>query len=248
MYDIKPLEDEWKKYNNKKRKPIYLTVLLLIGIGIGVFILFNVKEISLPEFNTTRNIVSKVDTRSSVLLEDKLTTLQIKKSELIEDIKPPVKMNVEVSKEETIPELPIVENIPILEEVKKKRITKKVYKKQVSKKIKVDAPRKKMHLNIIESSSVSAYKDVEKRFYESHDADDSLFLAKSYFRKGNYKKAEYWALQTNKVNKYIDESWLIFVKAKVKLGRKNEAIRVLTNYVKMSDSSKAKNLLLRLKN
>jgi len=111
----------------------------------------------------------------------------------------------------------------------------------------IKKPRKKMHLNIVESSSVSAYKDVERRFYQSHDTDDSLFLAKSYFRKGNYNKSEFWALQTNKVNSNIEESWLIFAKSKVELGRTNEAIRILTNYVKRSHSSAANNLLNALK-
>ncbi len=248
MYDIKPLEDEWTKYNNKKRKPIYVGVLLFAGMVVAVLTFYNLKEFSLPDFTINQSVVSDIDTSNRVLLEGKLTTLEINEPEVIENIKPPVEINVEKKIEESIPTLPIVENIPILEEVKKKKNTIIAYKKPISKKIQSDAPRKKMHLNIIESSSVSAYKDVEKRFYESHDSDDSLFLAKSYFRKGNYKKAEYWALQTNKVNKYIDESWLIFAKAKVKLGRKNEAIRLLTDYVKMSDSSEAKNLLLKLKN
>ena len=111
----------------------------------------------------------------------------------------------------------------------------------------IEEPRKKMHLDIIETTSVSAYKDVAKRFHQSHDTDDSLFLAKSYYRKGNYKKAEYWALQTNKVNDNIEESWLIFVSSKVKLGHKNEAIRILTTYIKRSNSAEARSLLYKIK-
>ena len=124
----------------------------------------------------------------------------------------------------------IVEDIPIPENVKT-----------------IKEPKVKMHLNIIETTSLSAYKDVAKRFNQSHDTDDSLFLAKSYYRKGNYKKAEYWALQTNKVNENIEESWLIFAKSKVKLGRKNEAIRILTVYIKKSNSVEAKSLLDKIK-
>ena len=104
-----------------------------------------------------------------------------------------------------------------------------------------------MHLNIVETSSVSAYKDVAKRFKQTHDTDDSLFLARSYYRKGNYKKAEYWSLQTNKINRNIEESWLIFAKSKVKLGRKNEAIDILTKYIKKSNSAEGKSLLNKIK-
>jgi tetratricopeptide (TPR) repeat protein len=107
----------------------------------------------------------------------------------------------------------------------------------------VEKPHKKIHLNIIETTNVNAYKDVAARFRQSHETDDSLFLAKAYYRKGNYKKAEYWALQTNKVNGNIEETWLIFIKSKVKLGHKNEAIRILTEYVKRSNSPQARILL-----
>jgi tetratricopeptide (TPR) repeat protein len=137
---------------------------------------------------------------------------------------------------EIVEELPIEEKSPQLQQpvVKEEPVVEK-------------RPRKKMHLNIIETSSVSAYKDVAERFRQSHEVDDSLFLAKAYFRKGNYKKAEYWALQTNKVNENIEESWLIFAKSKVKQGKRNEAIRVLTAYVKRSKSQQAKHLLEKIK-
>jgi len=36
--------------------------------------------------------------------------------------------------------------------------------------------------------------------------DDSLFLASNYYKKGAYKKAVYWALQTNKIDKNIEET------------------------------------------
>ena len=102
---------------------------------------------------------------------------------------------------------------------------------------------KKVDLHIVKTSSSIAYREVERRFLQSHDTEDALFLAKSYYAKGNYVKAEYWALEANKVDDNIEESWLIFVKSKVKLGHKNEAIRILTEYVKRSNSPQARILL-----
>ncbi|MBD3791755.1 MAG: CDC27 family protein [Campylobacterales bacterium] len=104
-----------------------------------------------------------------------------------------------------------------------------------------------MHLDILETSSVTAYKDVESRFYQTHDTDDSLFLAKSYFNRGEYKKAEYWALQTNKVDNTIEESWLLFAHAKAKLGQKQDAIKVLKSYIAKTNSIEAKRLLEQIK-
>ncbi len=251
MYDIKPLEEEWKKYHRKKRRPVYLFFFLLLGLLGGIFAFLNVKEFKIPNFSTQNSSKQSSDITTAkggeVLLNDALYTLQVNKVEVIENIKPPVQMKVARNTVEPAPTLPIVDNIPVLEIIEKPKPRKKPKKVARKPKIIKDKPRKKMHLNIIESSSVSAYKDVEKRFYESRDTDDSLFLAKSYYRKGKYKKAEYWALQTNKVNSNIEESWIIFAQSKLKLGRRNEAISLLTNYLKRSNSNRIRSLLYKLK-
>jgi len=108
--------------------------------------------------------------------------------------------------------------------------------------------KKKLHIEVIDvSKKKSSFKEIEKRFRMGHDIDDSLFLAKSYYQRKNYKKAEYWALQTNKVNENIEESWLIFAKAKAKQGHKNEAIRILNAYINRTHSIEAKVLLDKIK-
>ena len=108
--------------------------------------------------------------------------------------------------------------------------------------------RKKIHLDIIETSAVSAYKDVEKRFLISHDVDDALFLAKSYYKKGNYKKAEYWAYETNKLNENNTASLFIFIKSKIKLGKKEEGLSMLRTYIKKTNDEDARALLSEIEN
>jgi hypothetical protein len=61
-----------------------------------------------------------------------------------------------------------------------------------------------------------------------------------------YKKAEYWALQTNRINEKIEDSWLIFATAKAKQGKKNEAMKVLRAYIDKTDSVRAKELYGRI--
>ncbi len=244
MYDIKPLEEEWKRYKKKKMRPWYVLFAVIFSIILIPIVFLNYNNMTFPEFNIKSNIKKDTDVFTTVLLIDKpLTELETKKVEIsdsnidIRELKPIV---AEISHKGTVEIL--VEDLPISDDI---QILKKP---KVNKKIKiVEKPRKKMHLNIIETSSVSAYKDVAKRFKQSHDTDDSLFLAQSYYKRGNYKKAEYWSLQTNKVNKKIDESWLIFVKSKVKLGHKNEAEQILISYIKKSNSTAAKNLLYKIK-
>ena len=247
MYDIKPLEEDWKKYRKKKLKPWYILIFSIVIILIISMIVFNNKEAYIVAFeasadknkvvsaeeNTSKSdstIQVAKNTKSSVLLNRALDTLEEKEKEV-----PIVEEDISVDSP-----VDMISDIPILQE-KRQMITSEEEEM-------VDMPRKKMHLNIIETSSITAYEDVEKRFLQSHDVDDSLFLAKAYYDKGNYRKAEYWSLQTNKLDGNIEESLFIFVKSKFKLGQRNEAIRILTTYIKKSNSSEAISLLTRMKN
>jgi len=232
MYDIRPLEEEWKKYQRKKRQPWYmLAVVLVLVLAVSVIGL-NFKGQFLSIFVSK----SKTEKRLTEKVVKEKNQSTIPKHE-IETVKAPVKVVIEQNDSmEIVEELPIKEN--------RIEIKKPVVRVEAQPEAK---HRKKMHLNIIETSSVSAYKDVAERFRQSHETDDSLFLAKAYYKKGNYKKAEYWALQTNKVNENIEESWMIFARSKIKQGKRNEAVRVLSAYVKRSNSLQAKHLLEKIK-
>ena len=238
MYDIKPLEGEWKKYRKKKLKPWLILVSgILIVLSVSVFIVLTNTKIDFSKFDTSfmtasntssteekKIDISKRKVISNVLVNDALNKLEIEKS-VMDNVN-----NAANDSTNTFVDIPILDG--------KQENT--VGSRQKS--------RAKVHLDIMETSSVTAYKDVEKRFAKSHDVDDSLFLARSYYKKGNYKKSEYWALETNKVDANIEESMMIFVKSKIKLGRKNEAISILKSYLKKSNSQEAINLLYRIEN
>ena len=239
MYDIRPLEEEWKKYNKKKRRPWFVLLFSILIILLLSLTFLNYKEIDFLEFYDKSKSETVINESTALLIDKALTTLETKRPKVSEILQTTETKSMKVTSNEN-GSIEIIDELPISEDaktIKKPKLNIEVEEK----------PRKKMHLDIIETSSVSAYKDVAKRFAQSHDTDDSLFLAKSYYRKGNYKKAEYWALQTNKVNDNIEESWLIFAKSKVKQGQKNEAISILTTYIKKSNSLQAKNLLNKIK-
>lgn len=235
MYDIKPLEEEWKKYRRKKRRPWFVLIFSIVFILLVSLTFLNYKEIDLLKLNDGSRPERVANSPAAVLAEHTAAAKKTKASEVSEITKTgALIVDSENGSMEIVEDLPIAEDVETIKEPGVKIKT-------------VEKPRKKMHLDIIESTSVSAYKDVQRRFEQSHDTDDSLFLAKSYYSQRNYQKAEYWALQTNKVNENIEESWLIFAKSKVKLGRKNEAIHILTNYIKKSNSTEAQNLLNKIK-
>jgi len=51
MYDIKPLEEEWKKYKKKKRKPWFVFIFSIFLILLISFSFLNYKEIDFLKFN-----------------------------------------------------------------------------------------------------------------------------------------------------------------------------------------------------
>lgn len=240
MYDIGHLESEWKKYRRKKLRAWYIFFFILLLLIVAVLFFLNAPKIDfttekgyfqsskepsdVQENPIGRLVPEENNMKSAVLVDSALERLELEKT-AIEAVNKPVDDSPD-----------ILVDIPLLEDSKESMDTG------------IPKRRKKVHLEIIESTSATAYKDVENRFHQSHNIDDALFLAKSYYKNGNYKKAEYWALQANRLDETMEESLLIFVKSKVKLGNKNEAISILTSYVKKSDSQEAKKLLFQIEN
>ncbi|MCF6244724.1 MAG: CDC27 family protein [Sulfurovum sp.] len=234
MYDLKPLEEEWKIYHKKKKYPLYMGIfsgfLLTTAIStLFYFDMFNKNYLNknILKVETNHSIALNYNDKTKIEIDKNTSNQHANNTELNTTIKDVENHN---------PVESIVENIPILDEGRENTNNEKSMKYS-----------KKLNINILESSSLEAYKDVEKRFFKSRDIDDSLFLAKNYYRNAKYKKAEFWSLQTNKINSTIDESWIIFAESKVKLGQKNEAINILTDYVKRTGSEKAENTLLKIK-
>lgn len=240
MYDIQQLENEWKKYRKKKLKPWYIGALTFIALSL-LFVFFVVNEkvdfnTIKSYFQTSKDSVSyevssnfQKQSKSSILINEALDRLETKERILKESM-------ITVTDKPVKKPMNILVDIPVLDGTE--NFAAQAY----------DPNKPKVNLDIVETSNVTAYKDVEKRFRESHEIDDALFLARSYYEKGDYKKSEYWALETNKLDEKSEESLFIFVKSKAKLGRSNEAISILTDYIKMSNSQEGKKLLYQIEN
>lgn len=221
MYDIKLLEAQWKKYQRKKRRPLYIfSVLILVLLAAAVSVL-NYRENEIFNIDFDLNVTNPLENNKpkaayNFLLDTPITVLEVKTKVVLES-----NDSDEPFTDERTEDFPLNEN-------------------------KVRGNKPKINIEVIDTNSVSVYADVASRFHQSHDTDDSLFLAKSYYNRGNYEKAEYWALQTNKVNVNIEESWIIFSKAKVKQGKKKEAIRILKTYINRTNSVAANKLLYKI--
>ena len=120
---------------------------------------------------------------------------------------------------------------PKEEKTPQKAIKQKSIKKTpevIKKEVIVAAP----ETEIVEDSTISikrqnTHEDIQhviKRFKKSNNPALSLFVAKKYYELENYNAAYNYALITNELNNDIEESWIIFTKSLVKLGKKDKAI------------------------
>ena len=239
MYDIKPLEEEWSRYRRKKMRPWYMLLIVFLILSLLTFVFFNNKDLILTKFGYTEQNLTQKSKKSlevrKILLDNAFTTLQIKEKE--KEIQ-----NEDLNNESEKITTEVIDDPMRYQHPNAKKVFIQV--SEPEKKEEIDEkPKKRVHLDIIQTTALNAHGDVKKRFLDTKDTEDSLFLARSYYEKGDNKKAIYWALQTNKINSNIEESWLIFVKAKARSGNKKEARRILISYIKRTNSFAAKILL-----
>lgn len=97
------------------------------------------------------------------------------------------------------------------------------------------------------STSTDYLEIMKDKFEKSKNPREAVLLAKAYYKEGQYLDAEQWALTANKLNNGLEESWLIFAKSKVKLDKRDEAIKILASYYKRSSSIEAKKLIGQIK-
>jgi two-component SAPR family response regulator len=98
-------------------------------------------------------------------------------------------------------------------------------------------------LSINRNESKINIEDLKLRFKETSNANLGLFIARYYYDHGDYNEAYNYALKTNTMNSRIDESWIIFSKSLVKLGKTDQAKKTLQLYLSQSNSESAKALL-----
>jgi tetratricopeptide (TPR) repeat protein len=120
-----------------------------------------------------------------------------------------------------------------------------VHKAPIVKKVK---PKKKIFI----SSEVSSKKSdslsfIKKKFYATNSSKFSIKLAKKFYELKSYKKALKWVLITNEIDSKSEDSWLMFAKVKDKMGKPNDAITALNQYLKQNSSTRVKKLLIDLK-
>ena len=101
---------------------------------------------------------------------------------------------------------------------------------------------------IISSKKIDKLKYLKERYNETGRAFYAILISKEYYKKRLYFKSLLWATTANSIDSSSEESWIMFAKNKVKLGKRGDAINALSAYLKVNNSKKIKILLTNIKN
>ena len=264
MLNINELEYRWMRYKIKSYIP-HFTILLSLTVIILISINFftNNKDNNtstdiqlqkeLPIIETTLVKTSPTDIIKKRVQEEK-KTLQVKPHRYKEN------SQLEKKKVNLAPSLDFMkkmqnsvqpyyktENSSIRQEdVKPKRLKEKV---ETNREIyEVESSFNQEHkVQIRRKNTQNDISQVIKRFEKNNNPVLSLFVAKKYYEIGKYRDSYDYALKTNNLDKNIDQSWIIFSKSLVKMGKKDRAIKTLKTYIKYSHSINAQTLLNEIK-
>jgi tetratricopeptide (TPR) repeat protein len=265
MYDIPELEKKWRKYKrNKIKKPLMIVAIATVTIlGVGALVTTYVlnkqtdkkteQKVEVVAQKETPVAVKKVKQTNQQVNEQAIIIKKIPNStqataatangnqntnsNIVNAQDNSANALIDISKAEIVQP-----NVPG-DEIRMIGFTKKEKNKVKKKYTDIIIP-KQAEIDIEEREKIAELKD---KFKISQDPHDSLEIAKYYYERGNYKKAESWAVSTNNLDGDIEDSWLIFAKSRAKQGFRTDAIKVLQAYYDETNSKKAKDLLVKLR-
>lgn len=250
MLDISNLERRWIKYKVKQFFPYGLSLAAALFIIIGAYVWLSATATVSPETkkeDTNKSIPSapakplpdnnQTSYHENMVLEPSMNfiqtmeTIETPEASVPMAAKPIEQAAVKPSIVPTPPplnkvlQLPSSENLP----APKKPVEKIVHDAQ--------------SLTINRNESKVDIGELQKRFKETSSASLGLFIARYSYDRGDYTEAYNYALKTNAINSHLDESWLIFAKSLVKMGKTDQAKKTLQLYISNSNSESARSLL-----
>jgi hypothetical protein len=263
MDKIRKLEQQWTRYKAKKIVLLLLFLSIFYALSAGGYYAFLnwdsvnnffSKKVVLHDLNAStpneKGVVHEEDRAEDIIKKEvieKEESAEVPAEEL--SLKPVIPI-IDMEKERVTTPKPVVRK----EKTHSNRVNAKpstyltaqeLSKIKVSNREERDTTRlKKIHLG---SSSKDYIETMKKKFLKSKNSRDALLLAKAFYREKNYKESEKWALEANKLDSHLDESWILFAQAKAKMGKKNEAIKVLAMYYKENRLPKIKAMIEKIK-
>ncbi|MDD2828911.1 MAG: hypothetical protein PHW18_04995 [Sulfuricurvum sp.] len=237
MLDTHTLERRWLKYKFKHYLP-HIIISILSAISIIIFFLFSTSssdkkqpQVIITKPKVTKIAIKPVETKpnDNMILEPSM--------QFIESISPDIK------------EAPIPQPVAAVN-TKKVNVQQKVFTPVVTTPVPqntiISPPPVKPLLSpasIKRDTATFDVHEIEERFKNNSNPHLGLYIARYHYDHGNYNEAYNYALKTNAIDSSIEESWLIFSKSLVKLGKSDQAKKTLQLYVSQTNSENAKSLL-----
>jgi len=240
MLNIPLLERRWLKYKIKSYFPHILLLLLAATITVVIAIFIHVKESNKYTASTLvkekpKNIVIQTkDTNTEIILEPSMQFIETMTSTINQNPAPSINISSLTPKKVEI----IQKIIPLSTPTK---IAQNIITppQLISPAIKsINKPS-----SIKRDTAAFDIHEIEDRFKNNSNPHLGLYIARYHYDHENYNEAYNYALKTNAINNTIEESWLIFAKSMVKLGKIDPAKKTLQLYISQSNSDAARNLL-----
>jgi hypothetical protein len=83
----------------------------------------------------------------------------------------------------------------------------------------------------------------KESFFDGPTYEKAISVAEYYYNKGNMEAVLVWAIRASKLKKSADKPWILYAKAKARLGEKDVAQRSLQTYLKYYKSRGVEQLL-----
>ncbi len=232
MLDIENLERRWLYYKIEKALPF--AILSVFSLLVLFIILAFLQSQKVQKIKKTP-LIKKEEEHLNIKKVEKKQPIKTSSFKEEEDVKQLITLT---------PSLSFIDKISI-EEPKtiKPQIENSTVERQETPK-----EEEKSKIIIQHQDSRKDIQDVLKRFHKNNNPVLSLFIAKKYYELQEYKHAYDYALITNNIDSHIEDSWIIFAKSLVKLGKKQMAIDTLKQYINHSNSKKASMLLQNIQN
>jgi hypothetical protein len=218
MLNIQNLERRWLKYKIKSYAPYILGVVALLSVFIAVAYSKKSDTQSEPK-EAAVSPSSPTPEASSTLLEPSMDFIRSFQTTVPSNEPPKATLQKNTQ--------PVREPLPI-----PKLVTIPPPDSSDEKSFSLNRNESKLDIDTL-----------ERRFKETSNANLGLFIARYHYDHGNYSEAYNFALKTNSISNKLEESWIIFAKSLVKLGKVEQAKKTLQFYITDSNSDAARALL-----
>lgn len=232
MLDVPLLERRWLKYKLKRSLPYLALAAILFIIIISTLVVLK-HTTSIPKEPVKEKIPSVIPTNeAAMILEPSMQFVQSLPTTAPE-VSPSNPLNI--ATKVVIPQKSILQVVipPIKPSATSTTIVPSV----------VHPSSLKKASSINRDTVEFDIHEIEERFQNNSNPHLGLYIARYHYDHGNYSESYNYALKTNAINNTMEESWLIFAKSMVKLGKTDQAKKALQQYISQSNSESARNLL-----